>query len=63
MIMASQEVQHGIQRISSDLAHLLLGDLGKCEGGGSLEVHIVGKREGGERSEGGTGEEVSGSAV
>lgn len=57
-IMAAQEEQDRIQRIPSYLPDLLFRNLRKRQSGGTLEVDIVAKREGGEGGERGSGEKV-----
>jgi hypothetical protein len=47
VIMAAEEEEDRVEGIPSNLSDLLLGDLSKGEGGGSLKVDVVGK---GERS-------------
>ena len=49
--MTRQEVEHRIKRIPPDLPDLLFSDFGKCQSGRTLEIDIIGKGEGGERSQ------------
>jgi len=41
MIMARQEVQDGIERISPNFSYFFLGDLGESQSCGALEVDVV----------------------
>jgi hypothetical protein len=58
-----EEEHDGLESVPVDLLDGFLRDLGKGEGGGALEVDIVGEGEGGEGAEGFALEEVGFSTV
>ena len=51
VIVTRQEVQDRVKRIPPDLPNLLFGDFSKRQSSRTLEVDIIGKREGGERGQ------------
>ena len=45
-IMAAEKEEDWIKGFTTDRSDFFLSDLGKCKSGASLEVNVVGKREG-----------------